>query len=163
MACGKGGARSVTTVDLSKPTIEWAKVNGELNGLSADRMDYIFGDTFEWLAKFAKKQKRYDCVILDPPSFSRDKKGSTFSTSRDLTRLHEGVLSVLEPGGTIVTSINSANVPVDKYEQDLVASARKAKRDFQVIHRFDLPETFPTGLGQSRDQRYLNGFILREV
>jgi 23S rRNA G2069 N7-methylase RlmK/C1962 C5-methylase RlmI len=163
VACGCAGARSVTTLDLSKPTIEWARENGELNGLGADRMDYIYGDTFEWLQKFAKKQKRFDCVILDPPSFSRDKKGGSFSTSRDLTRLHEGVFAVLEPGGLVISSINSANVPIEKYEQDLVLAAKKTDRHFQVLHRFDLPETFPTRLGGSKEQRYLKGFILREL
>ncbi len=162
VACGQGGASQVTTLDLSKPTIEWASENWALNGLAKESSDFIFGDSFEWLSKFAKKGKHFDCVILDPPSFSRDKKGGTFSTSKDLGRLHEGVLSVLAPGGMIVTSINSANVFVEKYEMDIKAAALRAGRTFSVLHRFDLPETFPTRLGESIQQRYLKGFILRE-
>jgi 23S rRNA (cytosine1962-C5)-methyltransferase len=163
VACGVGGAESVTTLDLSRPTVQWAEENWKLNSLEAARGDFIFGDVFEWLPKFSRKAKRFDCVLLDPPSFSRDKKGGRFSTSKDLGRLHDAVFSVLAPGGVVITSINSANVPVEKYEAELAQEARRAGRKFSVLHRFDLPETFPTPLGDSNQQRYLKGFILKEL
>jgi len=162
VACGAGGAEKVTTLDLSRPTVQWAQDNWVLNGFEASRGDFIFGDVFEWLPKLARRGEFFDCVILDPPSFSRDKKGGRFSTSKDLGRLHREVISVLAPGGTIITSINSANVPVEKYEAEIAAVTREAGRKFSVLHRFDLPESFPTRLGASVDERYLKGFILRE-
>jgi len=162
VACGAGGAEKVTTLDLSRPTVQWAQDNWSLNGFEASRGDFIFGDVFEWLPKLARRGELFDCVILDPPSFSRDKKGGRFSTSKDLGRLHREVISSLAPGGRIVTSINSANVPIDKYEAEIAAEARALGRRFSVLHRFDLPESFPTRLGASTDERYLKGFILRE-
>ncbi len=159
VAAGLGGAAHVTTLDLSNPTLTWAKENWEANVLSQDSARFISGDYFEWLPRLKRSGERYDCVILDPPSFSRGSKG-TFSTSKDLRKLHAAALDVLNPGGYLVTSINSANVSREKFEGDVFETARESKIDLQILNRIDLPETFPTRLG-SRDQRYLKGLILR--
>jgi 23S rRNA (cytosine1962-C5)-methyltransferase len=159
VAAGLGGASHVTTLDLSNPILAWAKENWEVNGLSQDRARFISGDYFEWLPRLKRSGESYDCVILDPPSFSRGSKG-TFSTSKDLRKLHGAALDVLAPGGYLVTSINSANVPREKFEAEVLAVARERKIEFQVLHRIDLPETFPTRLANP-EQRYLKGLILR--
>lgn len=156
-----GGAQTVTTLDLSKPTIQWAQENFELNSLQGSEYQFIAGDVFEWLPRFRKSKKEFDCIILDPPSFARGKKGS-FSTSKDLAQLHGLALDLLAPGGFLVTSINSANVSLDKFEADLLVASRERKVQFQVHRSIDLPETFPTRFGQGI-QRYLKGWILRRV
>lgn len=160
VASGVGGASHVTTLDLAKPAVQWAEENWKLNGLASDRARFIDGDVFEWLPRLKREGERYDCVILDPPSFSRGKKG-TFSTSKDLSRLHALAIDVLVPGGVIVTSINSAQVSWGRYEQQVLEAARSRKRSFEVLSRVDLPETFPTRFGSDED-RYLKGWILRE-
>jgi 23S rRNA (cytosine1962-C5)-methyltransferase len=159
VAAGLGGASHVTTLDLSNPTLAWAKENWEANSLPQDGARFISGDYFEWLPRLKRSGERYDCVILDPPSFSRGNKG-TFSTSKDLRRLHAAAFDVMSPNGYLVTSINSANVPRDKFEAEVFAAARESGIECQVLHRIDLPETFPTRLGNP-EQRYLKGFILR--
>src|SRR6202041_44691 len=106
VAAGVGGAKKVTTLDLSRPTLEWARENWELNRLAEKNSDFIFGDYFEWIPRLAKKNQLFDCVILDPPSFSRGKKGG-FSTTKDLRTLHELALDCVAPEGVLVTSINS--------------------------------------------------------
>lgn len=165
VACGLGGAAHVTTLDLSKPTIDWAQENWRLNGLADDRARFIAGDVFEWLPRLAREGersgRRYDCVILDPPSFSRGHKG-TFSTQKDLVRLHELALDLVTEGGHLVTSINSAQITWAKYEADVQAAARARKASLQILARVDLPETFPTALGRTED-RYLKGWVLRKV
>jgi len=159
VAAGLGGAEHVTTLDLSNPILSWAKENWELNGLSQERARFISGDYFEWLPRLKRAGERYDCVILDPPSFSRGNKG-TFSTSKDLRKLHAAAFDVLSPNGYLVTSINSANVAREKFESEVFAAARESQLELQVLHRIDLPETFPTRLGNP-EQRYLKGLILR--
>jgi 23S rRNA (cytosine1962-C5)-methyltransferase len=159
VSAGLGGAAHVTTLDLSQPILAWAKENWECNSLPADRSRFISGDYFEWLPRLRKSGERFDCVILDPPSFSRGKKG-TFSTSKDLRRLHVAAFEVLEPGGYLVTSINSANVPREKFEAEVWSAARECGLNAQVLHRIDLPETFPTRMANP-EQRYLKGVILR--
>lgn len=161
VAAGLGGAAQVTTLDLSKPTVRWAEENWSLNGLAADRARFLSGDVFEWLPRLRREKQQYDCVILDPPSFSRGHKGS-FSTSKDLERLHGLAIELLTPGGMLITSINSANVAWAKYENEVRAAAKKLGAKFEVLFRIDQPETFPTLLG-APDDRYLKGWALRKL
>jgi 23S rRNA (cytosine1962-C5)-methyltransferase len=157
VAAGLGGASHVTTLDLSKPTIQWAKTNWSLNGLSSEASDFIFGDYFEWLPKMAKRNDRFDCVILDPPSYSRGKKGD-FSTSRDLVKLHEAALDVLAPNGVLITSLNSANVSKKKYWSEIEQACRSKKMKFNPIAEIKLPVSFPTRV---QEEPYLKGWILQ--
>jgi len=159
VAAGKGGASHVTTLDLAKPAIQWAEENWKLNGLKSEEARFIAGDVFEWLPRLKREGQIFDCVILDPPSFSHGKKGN-FSTSKNLPRLHELAMDLLAPRGVLITSINSAQVPVSKYQADVMSAARAKKMSFEILSRIDLPETFPTLLGSEVD-RYLKGWILR--
>jgi 23S rRNA (cytosine1962-C5)-methyltransferase len=157
VAAGIGGAAHVTTLDLSKPTIEWAKTNWSLNQLSPESGDFIFGDYFEWLPKMAKRNDRFDCVILDPPSYSRGKKGD-FSTSRDLVKLHEAAIDVLAPNGILITSLNSANVSKKKYWSEIEQACRSKKVKFTPLSEIKLPASFPTRAGE---EPYLKGWVLK--
>lgn len=159
IAAAAGGASQVTTLDLAKPTIQWAEENWKLNQFELDRGRFIAGDVFEWLPRLKREGKEFDCVILDPPSFSRGKKGS-FSTSKDLPLLHGLAMDLLAPKGVLITSINSAQVSVQKYQADILAAAQTRKMRFQVLGKIELPETFPTFFGSDLD-RYLKGWILQ--
>jgi 23S rRNA (cytosine1962-C5)-methyltransferase len=101
IAAGLGGASHVTTLDLSQPTILWAEENWALNGLAPEKARFIYGDYFEWLPRLKRENKKFDLAILDPPSFSRSKNG-TFSTSKDLRKLHALIFGVLEPESCVV-------------------------------------------------------------
>src|SRR5436305_3148961 len=71
--CAALGGGRVTSLDLSKKYLEWGKRNFVLNGLDPAAHDFIHGDVFDWLRRMAKKQRRFDAVILDPPTFSQSK------------------------------------------------------------------------------------------
>jgi 23S rRNA (cytosine1962-C5)-methyltransferase len=160
VAAGMGGAKSVTTLDLSKPTIEWAKENWAINSaLDHTESDFIFGDVFEWIPKLIKKDLKFDTILCDPPSFSRTK-SKTFSTQKDLKTLHELIFQVLAPGGTLATSINSENIPELAFMREIDLAAQKLGRRLTILKRLDLPETFPTRNSDLKD-RYLKGFIVR--
>jgi 23S rRNA (cytosine1962-C5)-methyltransferase len=156
VAAGSGGAEQVTTVDLSKATIDWARENWSAAGLEESKGDFIYGDVFDWLPKFRKRGLQFDTILCDPPSFSRSKSG-TFSTQKDSERLHAGILPLLKPGGLLATSINSENYPERNFAQDLASASEKTGCRLRVISRIDLPPTFPTSL-DLRD-RYLKGFL----
>ncbi|MDR3607903.1 MAG: class I SAM-dependent methyltransferase [Oligoflexia bacterium] len=161
VASGLGGAAHVTTLDLSSPTIAWAEENWKAHGLPSESARFISGDYFEWLPRLRREGKRFDLVLLDPPSFSRGKApGSTFSTSKDLRKLHSLAFGVLKPDSFLVTSINSANVSWADYGNDVMTAARDAGVELQILSRIDLPDTFPTSMGREA-QRYLKGWILR--
>lgn len=155
VAAARGGAAHVTTLDLSKTTLAWAQRNWELNQLPADGARWIAGDYFEWLPRLKREGALFDCVILDPPSFSHGKKG-VFSTAKDLVKLHALSLEVLAPGGHLVTSINSAHVTTRKFEGEVTQACREQGRKFSIVRTLKLPETFPVA------ESYLKGWILRE-
>jgi 23S rRNA G2069 N7-methylase RlmK/C1962 C5-methylase RlmI len=152
VACAMGGACFVKTLDLSKPTLAWARENWELNHLPAENADFIYGDYFEWLPRLHKKGERFDVVILDPPSFSRGTKGR-FSTLKDLVPLHELALSVLNPEGLLITSINSAKLSVSDFRKEIDIASQNQKRKLSVLRTLEAPsDSFPNA-------KYLKGWI----
>jgi 23S rRNA (cytosine1962-C5)-methyltransferase len=161
VAAGLGGAAHVTTLDLAKPVVRWAEENWRLNGLETEAARFIAADYFEQMPRFRRQGERFDLILLDPPSFARGSSG-TFSTAKDLVKLHEQAMAVLASGGWLVTSINSANIPAERFETEVARAARAQGRAFQVHHRIDLPESFPTRPGDA-EGRYLKGLILHDV
>lgn len=158
VAAAHGGAEHVTTLDLSKSTIEWAEANWKNAGHSPDSARFIYGDVFEWLPKFIKKGEQFDTILCDPPSFSRSKNG-VFSTNKDSQRLHELILPLLKVGGVLVTSINSENYPEQSFLKDIHYASEKTNSHLQVLRRIDLPESFSTST-KNLNERYLKGFYL---
>lgn len=161
VASALGGARHVTAIDLSRSTLRWAEENWRLNGLRPDSARWITGDVFEWFPRLKRGAELFDCVILDPPSFSRGKKGD-FSTSKDLSRLHELTLDLMKPDGILITSINSSGTSTAKFAAEVRAAARSKRVRLRILGQIDLPETFPTPFESLRgDDRYLKGWILQ--
>lgn len=160
VAAALGQASEITTLDLSKPAIEWAKENFLLNGIDPKESRWIVGDVFEWLPRLKKEKKKFDCLILDPPSFSRARHGQ-FSTAKDLQNLHEIALALLAEKGYLITSINSAKISWQKFEADVFQAAKVQQKNLSILKRIDLPESFPTPLGKN-ETRYLKGWILRQ-
>ncbi len=161
VAAAVGGATQVVTLDLAKTAVEWAKENWKLNDLPESSAQWFQGDALDWMPKWVKRGEKYDCVILDPPSFAHGKKGS-FSTEKDFKKLCEWGMQLLNPGGVLVASMNSAKIPQAKIESDCAAIVRSLSGGWQVLSRIDLPETFPTFVERPED-RYLKGLILRRI
>lgn len=153
-AAFKGGAETVTTLDLSKSTIEWAKENWLLNQFPENKGDFIYGDYFEWLPRFHKKKRFFNAVILDPPSFSRGKNG-VFSTKKDLETLHVLALSVLSTEGYLISSINSETISLSDYIKEIQKIVLSQNRTFQFIREL---KAEPIGFPKAE---HLKGVILK--
>lgn len=163
-AAGVGGAEKVVTLDLSRPSIQWAKENWKLNSLAETAADWWVEDVFSALPKIARKIKEskeqfFDSVILDPPSFSRGKKGN-FSTARDLPRLHEIAFRLIRPGGRLITSINSANISKARFLSEIQSGAKSAGVKFEIEQTLGQPATFPVRDDHPEDA-YLKCVVLR--
>lgn len=104
--CAALGGAQATTLDLSQPYLDWGKRNFELNGIDASEHFWCKGDTFHWLDRFRKKERRFDGIILDPPTFSRDAKGKVFRVEKDYTRLVELAAACLNKGGWLLATTN---------------------------------------------------------
>jgi len=141
-----GNARRVVNVDVSRPYLEWGQANYRLNDLAADPRDFIYGDAFDWLARFARRGARFDLVIVDPPSFS----STPFAIGRDYPRLIDAAARVVTRPGILVAATNHAGTSEARFEAWLRAGLETAGRHAEVMARWHEPETdFPVAPGQT--------------
>ncbi|MCB1646356.1 MAG: bifunctional 23S rRNA (guanine(2069)-N(7))-methyltransferase RlmK/23S rRNA (guanine(2445)-N(2))-methyltransferase RlmL [Pseudomonadales bacterium] len=107
-----GGARSTTTVDMSKTYLAWAQRNLALNNLPDNGHQLVQADCIEWVRLQA--QQSYDLIFLDPPTFSNSKRmKQNFDVQRDHVALVSATLRLLRPGGTLYFSNNQRNFRLD--------------------------------------------------
>jgi len=142
VCAAKAGAR-VTSLDLSKKYLEWGKRNFALNGLDPAAHDFIFGDVFDWLRRLAKKQRQFDAIILDPPTFSQSKEHGAFRAARDFGKLVGAALLVLKPGGALLCSTNAADWPPENFMADITAAVADGHRKILHQHYVPQPPDFP--------------------
>ncbi|MDO9323031.1 MAG: bifunctional 23S rRNA (guanine(2069)-N(7))-methyltransferase RlmK/23S rRNA (guanine(2445)-N(2))-methyltransferase RlmL [Pseudomonas sp.] len=107
----KGGARSTTSVDLSKTYLDWARRNLSLNGFS-DKNKLEQGDVMAWLAA---DRSEYDLIFIDPPTFSNSKRmEGIFDVQRDHVQLLDLAMTRLAPGGVLYFSNNFRKFILDE-------------------------------------------------
>lgn len=81
LACAMGGA-AVTHLDASRGMVDWASENAKLNGIGSVR--WIVDDAHKFLKREIRRGRKYDGIVLDPPSFGRGSGGETYIIERDL-------------------------------------------------------------------------------
>ena len=107
----KGGARSTTSVDLSKTYLDWARRNLSLNGFS-DKNRLEQGDVMAWLAE---DRGEYELIFIDPPTFSNSKRmEGVFDIQRDHVQLLDLAMARLAPGGVLYFSNNFRKFQLDE-------------------------------------------------
>jgi 23S rRNA (cytosine1962-C5)-methyltransferase len=99
------GATKTFSVDISRVYCNWIKENLELNDLSSENNWVFKMDTLEFFHYAKKKQLKFDIIIIDPPTFSKNK-GQSFSVQKDHPALINGALELLSPSGFILFSTN---------------------------------------------------------
>lgn len=117
--CAALGGAETTTLDLSQPYLDWAKRNFTLNHLDPGAHHFCKGDTFHWLRRFAKQGRRFDGIILDPPTFSRDERGNIFRVERDYGRLMQLAADVLAPDGWMLCCTNFRKMTDTSFRRQL--------------------------------------------
>ena len=128
-----GGAASTTTVDLSRPYLDWARRNLELNGFVGREHVLTQADVLEWLR--TAPAAGWDLIFLDPPTFSNSKRmEGTLDVQRDHVALLGATLRLLAPGGTLVFSTNYTRFELD--------AASLAGFEFEDISRATIPKDF---------------------
>lgn len=152
----KAGATDILAIDSSKPALERAKVNMELNGLSGIRFESH--DLMEWLPKQADGAK-YDVVNLDPPGFAKNKKMAG-AALKGYYKLHEAALKVLKPGGILCTATCSHHIDADRFFDTLLMAASAQGREVQLLYRGGQPADHPV-LPSMPETQYLDVFIIR--
>ncbi len=108
---GIGGARTTTSVDMSRTYLEWAEKNLRSNGLVGKQHRLIQADCLSWLEL---ADETFDLIFIDPPTFSNSKRMSeSFDVQRDHLLLMKDLKRLLRAGGTIMFSNNKRGFQLD--------------------------------------------------
>jgi len=124
VAAASAGAET-TTLDLSQPYLDWAKRNFSHNSLDPAAHHFCKGDTFHWLRRFAKQGRKFDAVILDPPTFSRDEQGKIFRVESDFGTLVALALDVLTAGGRLLCCTNCRGLTSAAFQRQILSASRR--------------------------------------
>ena len=139
VAAAMGGASQTTSVDLAKRSRELSQAHFQANGISTDDHRFIVMDVFEYFKYAKRKGLTYDVIVLDPPSFARNKK-QTFSVAKDYHKLISQSLEILNLDGIIIASTNAANVSRQKFTEQIDKGF--AGRSYQILNKYGLPADF---------------------
>lgn len=148
--CNEGGfslnaaranATNVQGIDISETAIANAHVNSSIN--ETENTIFEKADAFDKLQELEKSGSRYDVVILDPPSFSRNKK--TVATAiKGYKEINTKALKILNPGGILVTASCSHHVTDESFVETIEASARASHRSLQLLEFAGASPDHPT-------------------
>lgn len=157
VAAAMGGALETTSVDLAKRSRELSEAHFLANGLELNQHRFIVMDVFDFY-KYAKRHElSYDVIVLDPPSFARNKK-RTFSVAKDYHKLIEQSLEILNPKGILIASTNAANVSRDKFKKEIEKGFKGQKHRY--ISEVGLPADFRYN-EKEESSNYLKVFTIR--
>jgi len=155
LACAKAGAASVTAVDSSGPAIEATLRNAELNGVEVNAVQH---NAFDFLKHC---EDEYDLVILDPPSFTKNKK-SLNNAMRGYKEIHLRGIKLLDRDGILATYCCSHHATREMFLSNIVSASVDAKRTLRMMashgQRLDHPV-----IPAIPETEYLKGFVLQVV
>ena len=104
-----GAGAAVVHVDASRPAVAWARENARQNGLAEAPVRWIVDDVAAFVAREARRGRRYDGLVLDPPSYGHGP-GRTWRLDRDLSPLLEAARSILADGGFVLLTAHTTGL-----------------------------------------------------
>ena len=149
VAAAVGGAASVASVDLSKRYLEWGKRNFSMNDLDLSDHRFFCSDLFDFYKRARRQDRRFDLIVLDPPTFGRMRRPKrTFVLADQLDDLCTGACALLDPGGIVLLAVNDQCLSRDRLEQALAAAA--GSRGCEILERPMPPLDFCADLDYSK-------------
>lgn len=155
VAAAKSGMMT-TSVDLAKRTIELIEDNFKLNEIDSDRHNVHVMDTFEYLNYAQRKELKYDIILIDPPSFARNK-NKVFKVDRDYGKLIAQSVPLLKKNGELILSQNSETFTLNQFKAQIDNTLKKLGYHYTLIDVKGLPKDFKVSSG------YKNGKYLKVV
>ncbi|OFI46185.1 SAM-dependent methyltransferase [Floricoccus penangensis] len=156
VAAAAGGSMSTVSVDLAKRSRELSTDNFDANGFDLEANKFVVMDIFEYFKYADRHDLKFDLIILDPPSFARNKK-QTFSVAKDYHKLISDSLSILSENGTIIASTNAQNLSPAKFEEQIKKGFGPKK--YKIKEKFSLPADFAVNI-HDRQSNYLKVYII---
>jgi 23S rRNA (cytosine1962-C5)-methyltransferase len=109
LASAAAGAR-VVHVDAARPSVAWARRNAELSELGDRPIRWIVDDAEDFVLREGRRGRRYDAIVLDPPSYGHGQRGATWQFETGLLGLLEACRAVAAPGAFLVLSAHSEGI-----------------------------------------------------
>ena len=133
-----GGAKYTTTVDMSRPSLAWARRNMERNGFDSRDNEYVQADVLGWVDEQRRTKNRWDLIFCDVPTFSNSKnmRSGTWDVQRDHAELIIGISRLLTRNGSAIFSCNLRGFKPD------VEALKKAGVVLEDITEQTIPEDF---------------------
>ncbi|MEI8290392.1 MAG: class I SAM-dependent methyltransferase [Verrucomicrobiota bacterium] len=158
LLAARGGARSVTDLDISAHALESARRNFALNrnlpSVAACRQETVQADAFDWIAK---TPATFDLIVLDPPSLAR-RAGEREGALRAYERLNTLGIQRLARDGILVAGSCSAHVPAADFFGAVRRAAVKSGRGFSELQTRLHPPDHPAGF---KEAEYLKMIYLK--
>jgi 23S rRNA (cytosine1962-C5)-methyltransferase len=162
----RAGAAHVHFLDQSGEAVAAANRNAGANGL-AEKCSFETANVFDWLkAQTAAKPHekvvpRWDLIILDPPSFTRNR-ASVPDALRGYKEIHLRALKLLKPGGTLATFCCSHHVNASLFQDTVLSAAFDSRRVLRRVATYSQSPDHPI-IPMIPETEYLKGFAFEVV
>lgn len=157
----RGGATQVISADIGRGLAEAAAANLALNRLDGSRHSFVTEDCFTMLERYHRMGQRFQLIILDPPSFARQK-SSMHAALRAYTRLNALAMGCIEPGGLLISASCTSQVSPEQFRGMLADAASQSEMRLQIIHEAGQPVDHPVPVGFP-EGRYLKFVVARAL
>ena len=157
-ACALAGATEVTGVDASEGALASAAINAKASGISAK---WVAANAFDYLKEAEAKGEQHDLIVLDPPSFTKNKQ-SVNDALRGYKEIHLRAMKMLQPGGIVATFSCSHHISTGEFYTMIGDAAVDAKRKLRLIASYRQRDDHPIILCMP-DTEYLRGYAFEVV
>ena len=148
------GAKEVSCIDSSAPALEAAGHNAELNGA---KLELLKGQALDVMKQLAADGRRFELVVVDPPALIKRKRDHEEGLSL-YGRLNRAALSLLTPGGFLVSCSCSYHLEPAELQRVLLREARATSRRLQILEQGGQGPDHPVHPAIP-ETRYLKGFF----
>ena len=152
-------AGEIIAVDSSNVAVERTLKNFDINGFKLPEV--IAADCFEYINELFQTNKRFDFIIVDPPSFTKSKK-AVRQAFRAYMELNYKCMRLLKPDSLMFSFSCSHHIDETAFEEMLADSASKAGKTIQLLEKRTCSFDHPT-LPQMHETSYLKGYLIRVI
>lgn len=131
-----------TNVDIAKRSIELMEQNFAINELAIENQKFFTLDAFDALKYFSRHLKTFDAIVIDPPSFSRNKK-KVFSVKDNYHELVEAAVPLVNYNGYLILSTNASNIQLKQF-RTMIEETLQPLCNFEIESVMGLPKDFKT-------------------
>jgi 23S rRNA (cytosine1962-C5)-methyltransferase len=119
---------AVVHVDAARPTVSWARHDAELTGLADAPIRWIVDDARAFTAREVRRGRRYDGIIVDPPSYGHGPGSAAWQIDRDLPTLLDACARLLAPDGFALLTAHSDGYGPGRLEGELAMALGRPAR-----------------------------------